>query len=190
MRRGFKSEANAIAREVRAELSLSRTSPLDMRKLADHLAIPLIPLSSFKRLVPNAVGYFSSHGEDQFSALTVIEGHRRVIVYNDSHVEGRQSNDIAHELAHGLLLHEPTPAFNELGLRNLDADLEEEANFLAGALLIPEEAALMIVQRGWQPDQAARHFGVTPALIGYRLNVTAAQKRVGRVRARSGRPGR
>ena len=182
MRRGFKTEANASAREVRAELSLSRTSPLDVRKLAKHLAIPLIPLSSFKRVLPDAVRYFSSHGEDQFSALTVIEGHRRVIVYNDSHVEGRQSNDIAHELAHGLLLHEPTPAFNELGLRNLDADLEEEANFLAGALLVPEEAALMIERRKWSPEKAANYYGVTPALIAYRRNITGARARVQRTR--------
>ena len=182
MRRGFKSEANALTRAVRKELSLSATDPLDMRKLADHLAIPLIPLSSFKRLVPNAVGYFSSHGEDQFSALTVIEGHRRVIVYNDSHAKGRQSNDIAHELAHGLLLHEPTPAFNELGLRNLDADLEEEANFLAGALLVPEEAALMIERQKWSPNKAATYYGVTPAMIGYRRNITGARARVQRTR--------
>ena len=182
MRRGFKTEAHASAREVRAELSLSLTSPLDVRKLAEHLAIPLIPLSSFKRVLPDAVGYFSSHGEDQFSALTVIEGHRRVIVYNDSHAKGRQSNDIAHELAHGLLLHEPTPAFNELGLRNLDADLEEEANFLAGALLVPEEAALMIERQNWSPNKAANYYGVTPAMIGYRRNITGARARVQRTR--------
>ena len=182
MRRGFKSEANAIAREVRAELSLSRTSPLNVRKLAEHLDIPLIPLSSFRQTIPNTVGYFSSHGEDQFSALTVIEGHRRVIVYNDSHAEGRQSNDIAHELAHGLLLHEPTPAFNELGLRNLDADLEEEANFLAGALLVPEEAALMIERQKWSPRKAANYYKVTPALIAYRRNITGARVRVQRAK--------
>ncbi len=182
MRRGFKPEANAIAREVRAELSLSRTAPLDPRKLADHVAIPLIPLSEFRQAIPNAVGYFSSHGEDQFSALTVIEVHRRVIVYNDAHVPGRQSNDIAHELAHGLLLHDPTPAFNELGLRNLDADIEEEANFLAGALLVPEEAALMIERQNWSPGKAANYYGVTPSLIAYRRNITGARARVQRAR--------
>ena len=43
MRKGFKTEANAIAREVRKELGLATASPLDVWQLAEHLEIPLIP---------------------------------------------------------------------------------------------------------------------------------------------------
>ena len=72
MRRGFKTEANAIAREVRAELSLSRTSPLDVRRLAEHLDIPVIPLSSSHEQAPNAARLFLNEGQGMFSGVTVF----------------------------------------------------------------------------------------------------------------------
>ena len=50
MRRGFKTEANAIAREVRSELGLDPASPLDVWRLAEHLDILVLPLSSLRRL--------------------------------------------------------------------------------------------------------------------------------------------
>ena len=62
MRRGFKTEANAIAREVRAELSLSSTAPLDVWQLAEHLDIPLIPLSGFHEAAPHAARLFLNGG--------------------------------------------------------------------------------------------------------------------------------
>ena len=66
MRRGFKSEANAIAREVWAELSLYRTSSLDVWRLAEHLDIPVIPLSSFHRTAPEAARLFLNGGQAMF----------------------------------------------------------------------------------------------------------------------------
>lgn len=183
MRRGFKSEANALAQAVRTELSLSPTDPLDVRRLAKHLDIPVIPLSSFQNDAPTASRYFRREGEREFSAVTVFAGHKRAIVYNDVHSKGRQANDIAHELAHGLLLHEPTTVTDQTGNRIWNRELEEEADWLAGVLLLPEQAALMIVRRRWPPEKAARHFGVTPRMVGYRLNVTAAKKRIARARA-------
>ena len=53
MRRGFKSEANAIAREVRAELSLSRTSPLDVwttGRASRHSCDPTVQLATKRPL--------------------------------------------------------------------------------------------------------------------------------------------
>ena len=107
MRRGFKTEANAIAREVRAELSLSRTSPLDVWLLTEHLDIPAIPLSSFHRTAPQAARLFLNGAQEMFSGVTVFRGPRRTIVFNDAHALGRQANDVGHELSHGLLLHTP-----------------------------------------------------------------------------------
>ena len=184
MRRGFKTEANAIAREVRAELSLSHTSPLDVWRLAKHLEIPVIPLSSFHRAAPDAARLFLNGGQGMFSGVTVFRGPRRTIVFNDAHVSGRQSNDVAHELSHGLLLHTPTAAVDGRGCRVWDKESEAEANWLSGALLVPEEAAIHIVRRGWSNREAAAIYGVTPKMIQYRINVTAARTRVQRMRWR------
>ena len=184
MRRGFKAEANAIAREVRAELSMSLISPLDVMQLAQHLDIPVVPLSSFREDAPYAVRLFLNGGQELFSGVTVFSGTNRMIVYNDAHVEGRQANDITHELAHGLLLHPPTAAVDGRGCRVLDSVVEAEANWLSGALLVPEEAALHIVRDGWSLDKAAEKFGVTPQMVRYRINMTGARKRVERMRGK------
>ncbi len=108
-------------------------------RLADYLDIPLFPLSA---LSGNSSGadYFLRADRAAFSAVTVFDGTQRMISYNDAHSPGRQSSDITHELSHGLLLHLPAPALGARGCRNWNPVLELEAEWLAGALLISEEA--------------------------------------------------
>src|SRR4051812_30094796 len=113
--RGFKSHANSIVREIRSEMGLSAMAPLDPWALAEHLDIPVMTLSCMSDAVPNAVRHFSIINSAEFSAMTVFDGLRRVIVYNDAHSDGRQASDIAHELSHGLLLHPPRPALSGNG---------------------------------------------------------------------------
>lgn len=181
MRRGFKSEANHIARQIRDELSLPRTAPLDVRSLATHLGIPVLPLSTLHTDAPKAVELFLRTDMATFSGLTVFEGPRRTIVFNDAHVAGRQASDIGHELAHGLLHHQPTRALDGRGCRQWNSEIEDEATWLSGALLVPEEAALLIVRRGWSLAQAAAEYGVTAKMAQFRINVTGARKRVARM---------
>ncbi len=184
MRRGFKTEANAIAREVRGELSLSRAAPLDVWRLANHLDIQVVPLSSLHAEAPRAVQLFMNGGEGIFSGVTVFWGHQRTIVFNDAHAPGRQASDIGHELSHGLLLHTPTMAADELGCRLWKRDVEDEAAWLSGSLLVPEEVALLIVRRGWSLSEAAASYGVTESMIRFRINVTGARNRVQRMRVK------
>ena len=184
MRRGFKTGANAIAREVRKELGLARTSPIDVWRLAEHLGIPVMPLSDLREEAPLAAELFLNGGRGMFSGATVFRGHERMIVFNDAHALGRQVSDIGHELAHGLLLHPPSPAMDGRGSRFWDREVEEEADWLSGALLVPEEGALMVVRRGWTLAEGAEHYGVTEQMVRFRVNVTGAKKRVKRVEGR------
>lgn len=182
MRRGFKSEANALARELRVELNLRPTDRLDSFQLAEHLAIQVVPLSAFRSEASAMVRHFSRVDRYAFSAITVFDGTTRIIVHNDSHSSGRQASNIAHELSHGLLLHPPRPALNGNGCRDWDQEQELEANWLAGALLIPDEAALLTVRRGLSLVEAAEVYGVSEPMMRFRLNVTAAAIRVERSR--------
>jgi Zn-dependent peptidase ImmA (M78 family) len=178
LRHGFKAEANDIAREVRAELGLAPIDPLDPWRLAHHLDIPVKPLSSMREHAPSAAYRFSRVDTTAFSAVTVFRGRERHIIHNDFHSQGRQASNLAHELAHALLHHPPTPALNEVGSRNWDQTMEDEASWLGGALLVSEEAALMIARKKWPLFQAALHFRVSEDMIRFRLNVTGAQKRM------------
>ncbi len=181
-RRGFKSEANTIAREIREELGLRMLDPLSPQRLADHLAVPVIALSELRRTASGAVEYLLSTASDVFSAVTVFRGRRRVIVHNDAHSPGRQASNITHELAHALLLHDPTPALDDRGCRWWNQNIEDEAQWLAGALLLTEDAALSIVRRGTPIPAAAQHFGISVPMVRHRLNVTGANRRVARAR--------
>ncbi len=119
-----------------------------------------------------------------FSGVTVFRGTRRTVVFNDAHAPGRQANDIVHELGHGLLGHPPTFAMDELGCRHWDQEMEDEADWLSSVLLVPEEAALFIVRRGWSIAEAATKYGVSGEMIQWRVNATGARKRVQRMRVK------
>lgn len=179
-RRGFKTEANTIATEVRLELGLKPLDALDPRRLADHLEIPIIDLSEIASGSPTVLHLLDVEPE-VFSAVTVFAGTRRTIVHNDGHALARQNSNLAHELAHGLLHHPATPALDDNGCREWNQGIEDEATWLAGILLVPEPATIEIVRRGLSNNQAASLFSVSTQMIQFRINATGARRRVQRM---------
>jgi len=179
LRRGFKTDANRLAREVRRELGLADHAPLCPRALAEHLAIPIMTLDEFRDAVPEAVACLQSQGNRfALSAVTIFFGYRRVIIHNNSHSPKRQASNLIHELSHGLLMHPPKPPFDANGSRHYDDELEEEANWLGPALLISAEAALHIAEQGHSVGVASDLYGATVDVVRMRLNVSGATKRV------------
>lgn len=75
--------------------------------------------------------------DSPISAFTIFVP-TRVFCYNDSRASTRVSSDLAHEIAHALLQH--PPHFVADLLCSSDPQMEEEAAFLAGVLLVPDEA--------------------------------------------------
>ena len=178
LRRGFKTEASAYAREFRAEFGLKPHDPLCPWRLAEHLAIPIVPLSEFQNKIPDEVHYLTEKDVKSFSAITVFYGTQRIIVHNDAHSLLRQASNVSHELSHGILQHQPDEVFNECGCRNFNQEYEDEANWLAPALLISEEAALHIVKTGMTIDEAVEYYRASKEVINMRINVTGARKRI------------
>jgi Zn-dependent peptidase ImmA (M78 family) len=66
------------------------------------------------------------------------------VIFNPRKSDGRKASDIVHELAHLILGHDPAKVvFSEDGqiaTRTFDQKQEDEANWLAWALLLPREA--------------------------------------------------
>ena len=182
LRRGFKSEAAALGREIRDEMGLDTMDPLDPHQLALHLDIPILPLSAFAGTLAGARHFLSTERE-ALSALTVFDGHRRTIVHNDSHSKARQNSNLMHELSHGLLLHEPAPALDSLtGCRNWNDLNEEEADWLAGELLITSDMALAVARGQISAWDARKSYGVSERMLRWRVNITGAARRVQRQR--------
>jgi uncharacterized protein DUF955 len=187
-RYGFKTEATGIASEVRAELKLGSLDCLDPSALAAHLDIPIWSLSEFVAAEP-LIAPLLNHESGAFSAVTVFCGTRRTIVHNDGHSDGRKNNNLAHELAHGLLLHPPTPALDNNGWREWNQQIEDEATWLAGELLVTKEAAMAVARGQWAEGFAAAHLGVSVDLIRWRVNVSGARTIVQRAQAARARRG-
>lgn len=179
-RRGFKTEAESHALELRKELKLPDHSPICPWKLAEHLEIPVHTLRSIRDVEPEAYSYLSGVGHEYFSAVTLFggtHGRTRMICHNQSHAKTRQRANLAHELAHAILLHPPTAMFE------CDLETEEEAKWLGPALLVPQPAAIKIAFASDAIDVAADNYGVSEMLMRMRLNVTGANNIARRSRA-------
>lgn len=182
LRRGFQSEATALAAEVRSELNVGLYDRLDPLALADWLGIPVFTLTSMLPAAP-AVTHLLTVEQEVFSAVTVFDGPRRRIVHNDGHTPARQASDICHELGHALLHHPPTPALDDRGCRIWNQDIEDEATWLAGCLLMTPQAALATARGRWTIPEAASRFGISEQMVRFRINKTGANIRVQRARA-------
>lgn len=168
-RRGFKAEANRISLRIREQMGFGPLDPIDPANVCTHFDIVLLKLSEL------GCDFSSFLGADcsSFSAVTVPCGWRTAIVHNDSHHPYRQRSNICHELAHCFLGHQCTPPLTESGERARNSGIEAEANFLAGTLLIPNEAAIHIVRQGLVPV-AQGIYGVSQQMLEYRLRVSGA----------------
>lgn len=111
--------------------------------------------------------------------MTVPCGLNTAIVHNDSHHPYRQRSNICHELAHCFLGHECAPPLTPAGDRARDGSIEAEANYLAGTLLLTNEGAWHVMCR--QLAAEAQHlYGISGAMLSYRLRVSGAQTRYSR----------
>lgn len=115
-----------------------------------------------------------------FSACTFSFPNQHIIVYNPLNNPGRRNSDVAHEVAHLLLGHELKQVQQLGGLTffSCDPEEEEEANWLAGCLLLPRSLLLAAARRGSDAHAIAEEFGVSDAMASFRLRTTGVLKQV------------
>ena len=173
LRRGFKSEAERVARDVRTELGMRAAQSVEPEVLAKLLGIEvragdeLIPRERFSEL--------EDIQPDSFSACTLRPSpDRLVVVYNPLSAESRRRSDVAHELAHALLDHDLSRVerLGDVTFLSCDPTQEEEAAWLSGCLLLPRTLLLAEVRRGSDAKEVAKKYGVSERMAQYRLDVT------------------
>ena len=125
-------------------MGLDPHDPIDPVEVCVRFEIKLIPLSQLECEGCSFLG----RDRSTFSAVTVPCGWHTAIVHNDSHHPYRQRSNICHELAHCFLGHECTPPLTSEGERARNGGIEAEANYLAGTLLVTNEAAIHVVKKG------------------------------------------
>jgi len=183
--RGFKTWCETCALLQRRRLQLKPTDPLDPTRLAGLLRVGIHTAAEVPGLDAESLAILR-RDSGSWSAVTISDGIRHVIIVNPWHSKGRTSSDTMHELAHVLRGHTPAridiTEDGSLILNTYDRDQEDEANWLAGCLLLPREALLHI--RGARSDlsSAATHYGVSMDLLTYRMNITGVETQFRRAR--------
>jgi hypothetical protein len=174
-RRGFKSWCEETALKVRAHQGLAPIAPLSPFVLARELRVQVIEPSALKDLPEDVCRRLLGEHSDTWSAITIPGERIQLIVYNPRHSAARQNSDLMHELAHILLGHKPTMMFmdpnNDLALRAHN-QAQEEANWLAGCLLLPREVLLHIKKTKVGDGLACHQYGGSAKMLTYRMNVS------------------
>jgi len=173
VRRGFKTEAERLAERTRTQMGLRPHDLLDIRQLAKHLDVEVIPadhlvdrarLEELERLQAGA-----------FSAATFhLPDGRIVAVYNPCNDLGRTNSDIGHELAHILLDHDVREIQQLAGhtFITCNPEQEEEATWLAGCLLLPRPLLLREAYTGTSAETIAANYKVSQHMARFRLNTS------------------
>lgn len=183
MQRGFKSWCENTSLRVREELGMHSTDPLAHEVMAQFLEVKLFAPDEIIDL-PDEVRLVLRKEGDNWSAVTISAVGRDAIIYNPLHRGGRRSSDVMHELAHVFIGHTPATVLltqdRDLVLRSFNREQEDEANWLAWALLLPRPAVLQILNTNVDPESACERYGISSDVLRFRTNVTGAALQVGR----------
>lgn len=183
MRRGFKAEAERMAASARERLGIGPLDPIDPWAYAELLGIVVLSFDELGLDQRHADQLLISDPES-WSGLTLKEGDRHFVVVNPVHVRPRQNNTMMHEVAHVVLNHVPKRVDISIAglmlLSDYPADQEEEADWLAAAVLLPREALAHHRRMGWSQTQICDHFGVSTQLCAWRLRMTGVEAQMRR----------
>jgi len=186
-KRGFKSWCDQTAEAVRRQRGVQPWEPLRARTLAEDLKAVVITPWDLPTLSPDVRDRLLSVHSDVWSAIT-ISSNPPLIVYNPEHSPGRQNSDLMHEVAHLLLEHVASKVYidpkSKLILRNYDREQEEQANWLAGCLLLPRAALLKIKQCRWSNEEVCEKYLVSLKMLTFKMNTSGVNIQLARRSAR------
>ncbi len=181
MKRGFKAEAKRKSLAIREELGVATNEALNCFELAEYMSIPSYPVDclcefGFSTQEIEVVCY--ANGNQQFSATTISVPSGYIIVYNQTHTMARTNSSLAHEISHILCGHD----FSSLShlkkvSREFNKDKEDEANWLAGCLLLPEDGLIWSLKRNMTIPEIADHFDISQQMARWRYNSTGMARR-------------
>ena len=186
-RRGFKSQCERRSVEFRRNLGLQPADALSADKLAEHLGVTVWSVSDVAGLPPEDQQVLTDQSDDSWAAMTMRIATDDLVIYKPVQSPGRRNNVIMHELAHIVLGHELADACmledGSLVPGNFSQDQEDEADWLAGTLLLPRPALLAIRARGLSDSDACSAYLVSRDMLNWRIRMTGVDYQLSRRRA-------
>jgi Zn-dependent peptidase ImmA (M78 family) len=184
-RRGFKSQCERNAVEVRRSFSLLPDAPLSAKDYASKSGIRVWSDRDIDELPDLDRLQLTVNDPDSWSAFVIRIDQKHLILYNSAQSEPRVNSVVMHELSHILLGHELSSAgLSEDGhlLPTIyNQDQEDEANWLAGTLLLPRPALVKMRLRGVSEPQAMQMYGVSEQMLKWRIRMTGVDYQLARV---------
>lgn len=185
MRRGFKAEAERSALAAREQLGVGPMDPIDPWAYADMLGVIVLSFEDLG-LEQKHVQQLLHKDPESWSGLTLKEGDRHFVLVNPTHTAARQVSTMMHEIAHIVLSHVPKQvdisAAGLMLLSDYPAEQEEEADWLAAAVLLPRDALCHFRRLSWTNAEICQHFGVSTQLCDWRLRMTGVDVQMKRGR--------
>ncbi len=179
MRRGFKAEAERQSEKARTEMGKRPSDHVDALDFATHVKAEVRRADELTS--PEKLETLEELQPGAFSACTFTVGEKHIIVYNPFSSPGRTQSDVAHEVAHIMLKHEMKTVEMIAGLTffTCDPEEEQEANWLAGCLLLPRRLLYLAARRGMRAPEIAEQFTVSEQMAAFRLRTTGVLRQLG-----------
>lgn len=182
MRHGFKSQAEKLSLAHRQKSNLSAFDRIDPKQFLESLGYVIWSPSDVPGISADHLNHLLSVDSDSWSGVTIREGDAVAIIINSVHPTTRQANTMMHEWAHIELRHKPNrvdrSAAGLLLLSDYPAEVEDEADWLAGAILAPRDGLMRCRANGMATDEIAAHFGISSELVNWRMRMTGIEKQM------------
>jgi hypothetical protein len=171
------------ARGLREFAGLRRDDQrLDPFRLAGYANLLVADFEAIAGLSKAARDHLLGAGKDLWSggaaSLPLPDG-RRLIILNPTHGRNRHNATLMEEICHVFLGHKPSRLAIEkktrdgrVIARDYHAEIEEEAYGTGAAALVPYRSLKAMVEDGRTSAEIARHFGVSRALVEYRIKIS------------------
>lgn len=178
--RGFKTDAENLAHEIRREMGLPTHSRIMAKQIAE--------LFGAKVMVPRDLDIGNETLEElegpsvkRWSAFVIPFKSPKIrhrLVHNPLHHEHRQEANILHEMGHLICGHEPKSMtmMGSIPIRNFDKTDEDQANYLGYALQLPKDALFHALRNGWSEDRISTEYFASLEAVRLRLNITGSKR--------------
>jgi hypothetical protein len=155
---------------------------LDPFALAKYAKLRVVDFDQVAELGEEARKQLVGAGKDSWSggaaSLPLPDG-SKLIILNPTHGRNRHNATLMEEICHVFLGHKPNRLAianrtkdGKLTARDYNAAIEEEAYGTGAAALVPYRGLKSMVIGGRTSMEIARHFGVSRALVEYRIKVS------------------
>jgi hypothetical protein len=156
---------------------------LDPFKLAKYARLLVVPYEEIEpSLSEQTKAHLIGEGKDMWSggaASQPLPDGRKLIILNPTHGRNRHSATLMEEICHVFLGHKPSRLAIErkdkqgkIIARDYNHAIEEEAYSTGAAALVPYVALKRFVEQGKTSREIARHFGVSRALVEFRIKIS------------------